>query len=93
MITLTKREQELGLKMLSNPLKKKEQDIYISHAFYFTICKMKRIGLIKSLKKGRNCDYSLTDDGRILFSIISKFIGNEEFEKPSIKGTRIISFA
>lgn len=93
MITLTKREQELGLKMLSSPITKNDQISYISHAFYSTICKMKKLGLIKSLKKGRCCDYSLTDDGRILFSMISKFIGNEDFEKFSIKGTRIISFA
>lgn len=93
MITLTKKEQELGLKMLSNPIGKKEQDIYISHAFYFTICKMKKLGLINSLKNGRNCNYSLTDDGRILFGLIAKFEGNEDFKKFSIKGTRIISFS
>ena len=93
MITLTKKEQELGLKMLSSSIRKNDQHTYISHAFYSTICKMKKLILIQSLKNGRNCDYALTDDGRILFSIIAKFKGNEEFKKYAISGTRIISFA
>jgi len=93
LMLLTKREQELGLEMLSSDINKKTQTKYISHAFYSTICKMKKLGLIKSLKRGRTCDYSLTDDGRILFSVISKFVGNEDFDKFSIKGTRIISFS
>jgi hypothetical protein len=93
MISLTKKEQHLGLLMLSSATRKTDQNIYISHAFYSAICKLKKYKLIESIKKGRNCDYKLTDDGRILFSIMAKFKGNEEYEIFSLRGTRIIYFS
>ncbi len=54
---------------------------------------MKKLGLINSNKKGRTCNYTLTDDGRIVFSIIANFKGNEEFKKNAIKGIKLISFS
>ena len=90
---LTKREQLLGLRMLQSQITKTDQDSYISHAFYVTICKLKRLKLVRSEKNGRNCSYILTDDGKILFSEIAGFEGNEEFKKFAIKGTKIITFS
>lgn len=93
MVTLTKKEQILGLKMLKNPIQKSDQKTYISHAFYHTICKLKGLGLIQSERTGRNCTYRLTDDGNILFSILASFKGNEDFKINALKGTKIISFS
>lgn len=93
MITLTKKEQELGLEMLMSKTNKKDQKVFISQAFFRTICKLKKYGLLEAIKKGRNCDYELTNDGRILFSILANFKGNEEFKDFAIKGTKIILFA
>ena len=92
MITLTKREQLLGLRLLENSISRDEQEEYKSHAFYSTICKLKRLGLIRSKKRGRTCEYVLTDDGFILFSLIACFEGNEEYREFAIKGTRLINF-
>jgi len=92
-ITLTKKEQILGLKMLNSSISKDDQKLYISHSFYRTISKLRKLGLIRSVKNGRKCSYVLTTDGKIIFSIMSGFKGNEEFKNYAIKGTRLISFS
>jgi len=93
MENLTKSDQMLGLRMLESSINRDNQKVFISLFFYSVICKLKRFGLVKTEKNGRNCSYKLTDDGRILFSILANFKGNEEFKNYAIKGTRIISFS
>jgi hypothetical protein len=93
LVHLTKKEQILGLELLNSSINRRDQNIFISTFFYSVVCRLKKFGLVKSIKNGRNCNYKLTDDGYILFSIIANFKGNEEYKKNAIKGTKIIVFS
>jgi hypothetical protein len=93
LVHLTKKEQILGLELLKSSINRHDQKIFISTFFYSVVCRLKKFGLVKSIKNGRNCNYKLTDDGYILFSIIANFKGNEIYKKDAIKGTRVIAFS
>jgi len=93
LVHLTKKEQILGLELLKSSINRHDQQIFISTFFYSVVCRLKKFGLVKSIKNGRNCSYKLTDDGYILFSIIANFKGNEIYKKDAIKGTRVIAFS